>query len=119
MQSTALVPDSRPHAAVVWVDGWHALVARSDEGRQTLIEVDREAAPELDYLLRIARATQDCERLMIVGPDPERLAFEREYVALYKRPDRLVDVEAASAMTARDLLGRLRFLDGSGGEPIG
>jgi hypothetical protein len=119
MQSATVLHDSRPHAAVVWVDGWHALVARSDEGHQTLTEVDREADPELEYLLRIARATHDCERLMILGPDPARLAFEREYVALYQRPDRLIDMEAASPTTTRDLLGRLRFLDGSGGLPIG
>jgi len=119
MHSTMVPHPANTHAAVVWVDGWHALVARSDAGQRTITEVDREADAELEYLHNIARATHDCERLMILGPDPARLAFEREYVALYQRPDRLIETEAAAPTTERDLLGRLRFLDGSGGEPIG
>jgi hypothetical protein len=111
MSITGTHHGSVPHAAVVWVDGWHALVARSDEGRRTITEIDREASPQLDYLLRVARETTDCDRLMILGPGDARLAFEREYVALYRRPDRLVDVEAAAATTPTDLIDRLRFLD--------
>jgi hypothetical protein len=111
MSITTAPHDPGPHAAVVWVDGWHALVARSEEGRRTVTEVDREASPVLDYLLRVARETDDCDLLMILGPGDTRLAFEREYVALYRRPDRLVDVEAAATTTPTDLMDRLRFLD--------
>jgi hypothetical protein len=111
MSITGTHHGSGPHAAVVWVDGWHALVARSDDGRRTITEIDREAGPELDYLLRVARETSDCDRLMILGSGEARLAFEREYVTLYRRPDRLVDVEAAAATTPTDLIDRLRFLD--------
>jgi hypothetical protein len=112
-------PHRNSNAAVVWVDGWHALVARSDHGRRTITEVDREADPEPQYLLRVARQTDDCDRLMIMGPGDARLAFERGYVALYKRSDRVLDVEAAAATTSRDLVDRLRLLDGEGGTPAG
>lgn len=101
-----------PHAAVIWVDGWHAIVARTEHGRRVLTEVDREADPESQYLLRVARQADDCDRVMILGPDRTRLAFEREYVALYRRPDRLVDVEAAASANTVELLDRLRWLDG-------
>jgi hypothetical protein len=99
------------HAAVIWVDGWHALVARKDHDRRTVAEVDREADPVADYLLRVAREADDCDRLMIIGPPEVRLAFEREYVSLYRRPDRLIDAETAASASPRELLDRLSLLD--------
>lgn len=101
-----------PHAAVIWVDGWRAIVARTEHGKRVITEVDRDADPEPLYLLRVARQADDCDRVMILGPDTTRLAFEREYVALYRRPDRLVDVEAAPSANTVELLDRLRWLDG-------
>lgn len=103
---------TEPHAAVIWVDGWHAIVARSEHGKRVITEVDRDADPEALYLLRVARQADDCDRVMILGPDATRLAFEREYVALYRRPDRLVDIEAAPSASTVELLDRLRWLDG-------
>lgn len=103
---------TEPHAAVIWVDGWHAIVARSEHGRRVITEVVRDADPEPLYLLRVARQADDCDRVMILGPDQTRLAFEREYVALYRRPDRLVDIEAAPSAKTVELLDRLRWLDG-------
>lgn len=109
---TTITTGTEPHAAVIWVDGWHAIVARNDHGRRVITEVDREADPEPLYLLRVARQADDCNRVMILGPDRTRLAFEREYVALYRRPDRLLDVEAAPSANTVELLDRLRWLDG-------
>jgi hypothetical protein len=107
----ATAPAFEHHAAVIWVDGWHALVARTDHGQQKVTEVDREADPVPEYLLRVAREADDCDRLMIIGSGDARLAFERAYVALYQRPDRLIDAETSASATATDLLERLRFLD--------
>jgi hypothetical protein len=109
--SVLSAPGHEPHAAVIWVDGWHALVARNDHGHRTITEIDREADPEPEYLLRVAREADDCDRLMIVGPGATRLAFEREYVALYRRPDRLIDAETAASTTPTELIERLRVLD--------
>jgi len=109
--ATLIRHDPVPHAAVVWVDGWHALVARSERGRATISEVDREADPEHDYLVRVAREARDCERLMILGPGTTREAFEREYATLYRRADRFVDAETAPPTSGPELLDRLRLLD--------
>jgi len=99
------------HAAVVWVDGWHALVAHAQGGRPTVTEIDRDAEPEHDYFIRVAREADDCDRLMILGPGTTRLAFEHEYADLYRRSDRFVDAETAAPASERELLDRLHFLD--------
>src|ERR1044072_6095444 len=87
------------HAAVVWVDGWHALVASAPRGQAQVTEIDREAEPEHDYFVRVARAANDCERLMILGPGATRLAFEREDADLYRRPDRFLDAGPTAPAT--------------------
>lgn len=102
-----------PTAAVVWLDRWHARVVRSRPGTPMITEVDRASDPEAAYLFRIARAAADCDRVVILGPDASRLAFEREYVALYKRPDRLLEVGVAPALHDDELLDRLRFIASS------
>ena len=100
-----------PHAAVIWVDGWHALVARNEQGRPRITEVDREADPMHDYFVRVAHEADDCDRLMLLGPAGTLGAFEREYESLYRRADRFVDAEAAAGATERDLLERLVLID--------
>lgn len=100
-----------PHAAVVWVDGWHALVAQHEGGRPTVAEIDREADPVHDYLVRVARTARDCDRLMILGPERSVHDFEQEYATLYRRSDRFVDAEPAAGASVVELLERLRFLE--------
>jgi hypothetical protein len=99
------------HAAVVWVDGWHALVAHRVNGRPTVTEVDREADPAHDYLVRVAKEAEDCDRLMILGPGVSVLAFEAEYETLYRRPQRFVEAETAASADERELLARFHLLD--------
>lgn len=100
-----------PTAAVVWIDRRHALVAKSQAGRREVREVAREVDLDAQYLLRVAHETADCERILIMGSDDQRLAFEREYVALYRRPDRLVDSAAEIEPEPPRLVDRLRFLE--------
>ena len=78
--------------------------------RITTVEVDRGVEPETSYLVRIVRVIGDRQRVLILGPSSPRLALEREYVAVFKRPDRLVDVEAAGPTDARALVDRLSSL---------
>jgi hypothetical protein len=99
------------HAGVVFVDRWHALVARSDDAGPVVADLTRDLESPDEFVLRVAQQTEDCDRLVVMGPGDERLAFEREYVTLYHRPERLVDDEPIAAATRTDLLDRLRVLD--------
>jgi hypothetical protein len=97
--------------AVVWLDRSRAMVARAGAGRPEVTDVDRELDPEASYLLRVIHEAANCDRVVIMGPDASRIAFEREYVALYQRPDRLIDLGIEAAPQPRQLVDRLRFLD--------
>ena len=101
-------------AIVVWLDHWHAVIARSERGLRAVVRVDRDIEPETTYLRRVVEASHDGRRLIVLGPDDERLAFDRLYESLYERPDRFVEVEAAAAVSSSELLDRLRLLDGGG-----
>ena len=111
--------DTRPasdptHAvAVVWLDRTHALVARARAGRSVVTEVDRVLDPEARFLLRVAHEAAGCDRVVIMGADAARVAFEREYVALYRRPDRLIDLGPSITPDRHDLVDQLRVLEPS------
>ena len=98
-------------AAVVWLDHGHALVARAHEGHSVITEVERDADPEAQYLLRIVHEAAGCDRVVVMGPDPSRIAFEREYVTLYRRPDRLIDLGPSHTAAREDLVAQLRVLE--------
>lgn len=100
-------------SAVVWLDRTHALIARAHEGRPEVTEVNRSFDTEPAYLLRVLHDAADCDRLVVMGSDAARVALEREYVALYRRPDRLVDVGQVMAPRAADLVDQLRMLEPS------
>lgn len=111
--------DTRPgpapahHAAVIWLDRSRALIARADSGRASVTEVDRDLEPESMYLRRVLHEAAGCDRLVVMGPDAARIAFEREYVALYRRPDRLVDLGRVDPPRTCDMVDRLRMIDPS------
>lgn len=101
-----------PETAAVWIDDRRAMVARTGDGGEIWnATIDRAEEIELAYLARVVHAIGDRRRVAILGPGPLRLALEREYVAIVHRPDRLVDVEHAEAMSETDLVERLRGLD--------
>jgi hypothetical protein len=108
-------PGTRPSnpAAVVWLDMAHAFVARSRDGHPAVTEVHRAFDLEPAYLLRVLHAAADCERLVVMGPDAARVALEREYVSIYRRPDRLIDAGQVSAPREVDLVDHLRMLEPS------
>ena len=98
-------------SAAVWLNGRHATVARTDpDGGIKTVAVDRGVEPETSYLARVVRVIGDQQRVLILGPSSPRLALEREYVAVFKRPDRLVDVEAAGPTDPTALVKRLKTL---------
>jgi hypothetical protein len=46
-----------------------------------------------------------------MGTDPSRIALERQYVALYRRPDRLIDLGPSHSAARSDLVDQLRVLE--------
>lgn len=98
-------------SAVTWVNGRHAYVARLDaQGHVSQCEVERGDQTVPAYLADVVRAIGDRERVVILGPGTARLALEREYVAIFHRPDRLVDVERAGPVSQSALVERLHTL---------
>jgi hypothetical protein len=100
-------------SAAVWIDGRSALIAMMEpDGRISTCEIDRGIEPELSYLAIVVHAIGDRERVLILGPSSTRLALEREYVAIYRRPDRLIDVEPGDVYDRGELVQRLYELAG-------
>ena len=98
-------------SAVVWINGRQAVVAgMSDDGRISTCEITRGWMREQPYLAQVVRAIGDRQRVLILGPNSIRLALERDYVAMYRRPDRLVDVEPAGPFSSDELVDRVRTL---------
>jgi hypothetical protein len=98
-------------SAVVWINGRNAIVARvKDDGSISTHTVDRGLDAATVYIEHVIHEIGDRERVVILGPNSVRLALEREYVAIFQRPDRLVDVEPAGELDAVALVERLRQL---------
>jgi hypothetical protein len=106
----AATPD-RQAGVVIWLDRSHALIARGPAGQPQIVEVDRSFDAESSYLLRVIHEAADSDRLVVMGTDAARVAFEREYVALYHRPDRLIDVGQVIHPRRAELVDQLRMLE--------
>ena len=108
---------ARQHSgAITWIDRSHAIVARTmPSGAIDVAEIDLATAVgaiEPAGLVRVADAIGNRDCVVVTGPLGMRTALERQYVALYQRPDRLVDVETTVPLTRRELVERLRELAG-------
>ena len=100
-------------SAVVWINGRQAVVAAmSHDGRISTCEISRGWLAKSSYLAQVVRVIGDRQRVVILGPSSLRLALEREYVTVFHRPDRLVDVEPAGPVSFEELVDRLRTLAG-------
>jgi hypothetical protein len=108
---SATATEAATPSAVVWINGRQAVVAGvSRDARISTCEVTRGWMRELQYLAQVVRVIGDRQRVLILGPSSVRLALEREYVAMYRRPDRLVDVEPAGPVSPEELVDRVRAL---------
>ncbi len=112
-EATRPTSATRP-SAVAWIDDRHAYVATNAPGGDLLFTEIRPRSEIADgdetYLARVVDAIGDRERIAILGPDEERLALEREYVQIFRRPERLIDVEPSSLADRIDIAERLRAL---------
>ena len=107
----SITPQTVAPSAVVWINGRQAIVATiGHEGRITTCDISRGWLSEPSYLAQVVRVIGDRQRVLILGPNSVRLALERAYVAMFHRPERLVDVEPAGPVDAESLVDRLRTL---------
>lgn len=96
--------DKRPRReAVVWIDHDQAvIVGQEPDGRESVELLDR--APEESEAAFDARTVNevvDEDRVVVSGPAYARTDFERAYVAVTHRPDRLVDVEPKTSRSRK------------------
>jgi hypothetical protein len=104
-----IAPKSSASSAAVWLNGRRALVATmSGDGRLSTCEFERGWLPESAYLAQLVRVIGDRERVVILGPTSVRLELERDYTAMFRRPERLLDVEPAGPVSREELIARLR-----------
>lgn len=89
--------DDQPegHEAVVWIDHDQAMIVEQGaDGSQSVELLDRAPAEsEAAFDARTVDEVVDDDRVVVSGPAFARTDFERAYVAMTHRPDRLVDVE--------------------------
>ena len=105
-QTTGQRPDS-----VVWIDERHAILAQlNPTGEISTVEIRRLQQPEGRYLGHVVHAIAGHEHVMVVGPQPMRLALERRFVAVGHRPDRLIAAQPSRRFAAEKLVeGLERF----------
>jgi hypothetical protein len=100
--------------ALVWIDRCRAIVTQLTPAgdldmQEFAIDGDDEAI-QLAALGAVVHAIRDCQRLTVLGTDGMRTLLEREYVAIVKRPDRIVDAECDGPLSRTDLAARFRGL---------
>lgn len=88
-------PGRRPRESVVWIDRTGGLVVDPALGAAAVTGVIERAPGETGAALaaRVVHEVRTSERVYVIGPAPERLEFEREFVAIVRAPERLVDVD--------------------------
>ncbi|MFZ5853086.1 MAG: hypothetical protein ACOYXS_01095 [Chloroflexota bacterium] len=119
VQASTRQPTSRstlahPSGAVTWIDSTRAIVARTGRNGRISVSVIR-PDPELveeriPFLSQVVDEIGDRDRVVIMGPDAMRVELEREYVTIFQRPDRIVDVETSGPTEQTELVRRLELL---------
>lgn len=81
--------------AIVWIDRDQAVVACHLADGKEAVEVLQRAPTEspVQFRTRTVDHVADEPRVLVSGLAGDRTAFERTYVAITHRPDRLADLE--------------------------
>ncbi len=102
-----------PGAAVVLLAATEAVIARTrPDGRDEIARVRRRTrrAGAPAFHLRVLHELGDRSPIVVLGGPAERTAFEREFVAVSHRPDRLLEDASVHDAHPEALLERLRSL---------
>jgi hypothetical protein len=115
--ATGPTPSTMPHgslgAAIVLLAASEAVIARTrPDGRDEIARVQRRShrADAPPFHVRILHELGDRAPVVIMGPAADRTAFEREFVAVSHRPDRLMEDASIHDAHPEALLERLRGL---------
>lgn len=100
----------RATGAVTWIDSSRAVVVETDGDQPKITTLAHEPVETVPFLARVVDAIGDRDRVLILGPDAMRVELEREYVSIFHRPDRLLDVEASGSADETELVHRLEVL---------
>jgi hypothetical protein len=109
----ATMPHGRLGGAVVLLAATEGVVARTrPDGRDEIVRVTRRSgrAGSPPFFLRVLHELGERAPVVIMGTGPERTAFEREFVTVSHRPDRLVEEASVHDAHPEALLERLRRL---------
>jgi len=114
MTSELFSPTRVRHYAIVWIDSDRAVVARTTPQNTITSAVvphaPKDRGKDPHDLALVADMIGDCEEVLIMGPLSMRTALEREYVSIFHRPERIVDIETSHPLTEAEIVERLRRL---------
>jgi hypothetical protein len=102
--------------ALTWIDPRQAIVARATGKGDIRIRefaLPEDAAGRLLGLADVARSLGDADRVIVTGPESSRATLEREFVSIFRAPERLEDLEPEGPMTRADLVALLRERQGA------
>lgn len=111
--TTATLPHGPMGGAVVLLAATEAVIARTRaDGHDEIVRVRRRTrkAGAPPFFVRILHELGDRAPIVILGTTTERTAFEREFVAVSHRPDRILDDASVHDAHPEALLERLRGL---------
>ena len=84
--------------AFVWIDHERAVIDVYGPGPRSVVRVDRLPAECRErFESRTISAIGEHDRLVVCGPAFARTEFERAYVRVTLRPDRLVDLDVTES----------------------
>lgn len=91
----------RRRQALVWIDHDQAVIVEQGPSGHNDVELLNRGAAETEAMfdVRTVDAVVSRDRVVVSGPAYARNDFERAYVAMTHRPDRLVDVEPNTPAT--------------------
>jgi hypothetical protein len=111
--TAATLPHGPLGGAVVLLAATEAVIARTRaDGRDEIARVARRSrrADAAPFHVRILRELDDRAPVLILGSPADRTAFERAFVSLSHRPDRLMEDASVHDAHPEALLERLRGL---------
>jgi len=96
------------HEAVVWIDHDQAVIVDQGPDGPAAVELldRRPSETESSFDGRAVDEVAGQDRVVVSGPAFARTGFERAYVALTHRPERLVDVEPTTSTRQSSRRGR-------------